>query len=167
MKNKLLAVALMAVFLLTGSQQSGWKVFSSFEGAFSILMPGTFTEEINVINTVAGFIDLHRFSVEQENDVYGVSYSDYPETVVQASTPDVILEGACHGMVAGIGGKLLTESTMSLNGYPGRELIIEVAGGKGIVQARIFLVGHRLYQVMVVTSLEDVKKFLDSFVVFE
>lgn len=97
-----------------------------------------------------------------------VAYFDYPNTVVQDRTPDMILDGARDGAVANAQGKLLRELIISLDGHEGRELHIETAGGKATIKARIFIVGRRLYQEMVLTPKEEtfstnVNKFLDSF----
>jgi len=167
MKTKLLALALLAVFLV-GCHQPGWKEFRSSEGAFSILLPGTPTEQIST----AGPIDFHFFVLEQKDITYMVGYSDYPDTLVQERTPDVMLDGTRDGAVANVQGELLSELIISLNEYPGRELKIESHGGKVTTKTRIFMVGHRLYQVMVATRKEkafseNVKRFLDSFKLLE
>ncbi len=70
-------------FFLTGCQQTPWKKFSSSQGAFSVLMPGTPTEQIRTANTAFGSIDVHMYLLEQTDVAYMVAYSDYPNTVVQ------------------------------------------------------------------------------------
>lgn len=167
MKRKLLLLMLLP-FFLTGCQQTPWEKFSSSQGAFSVLMPGTPTEQIRTANTAFGSIDVHMYLLEQTDVVYMVAYSDYPNTVVQGRTPDMILDGARDGAVANAQGKLLRELIISLDGHEGRELHIETAGGKATIKARIFIVGRRLYQEMVLTPKEEtfstnVNKFLDSF----
>lgn len=170
MKTKLLGLLALAL-LLGGCQGSTWDEFTSSEGAFSILLPGVPTEQTKTVNTAVGPIDAHFFLLERKDVAYMVGYSDYPDTVVQKNNPDAILEAARNGAVANVQGKLLSELMVSLNGYPGRELKIEPAGGKGTIKAKIFMVGNRLYQVMVVTPREkafskNVRKCLDSFKLF-
>ncbi len=118
MKPKLLVLLVLAI-LLIGCQRSTWEEFSSSEGAFSILMPGAPTEHTNTVNTAVGPIDAYFFLLEQKDIAYMVGYSDYPDTVVQKTNPDAILEGARNGAVANVQGKLLKELIISLNGYPG------------------------------------------------
>lgn len=158
------------VFLLAliGCQQVTWEKFSSSEGAFSILMPGTPTQQVRTAKTSSGSIDAYMFLVEYRDVAYMVAYSDYPNPMIQESTPKLILDGARDGAVANVQGKLVRESIISLDKHQGRELQIESPGGKVTVTARIFLVDRRLYQVMVLmhkdkASSEDVNKFLDSF----
>lgn len=158
------------VFLvaLIGCQQTTWEKFSSSEGAFSALMPGTPTQQVRTAKTSSGLVDAYMFLVERRDVAYVVAYSDYPNPMIQAGTPKLILDGARDGAVANVQGKLVRESVISLDGHQGRELQIESPGGKVTVTARLFLVDRRLYQVMVLmhndkASSEDVNKFLDSF----
>jgi hypothetical protein len=160
--------ACVFLLVLIGCQQATWEKFSSSEGAFSVLMPGTPTEQIRTAKTSSGSIDAHMFLVEHSDVAYMVAYSDYPNPIVQEITPKLILDGARDGAVANTQGKLARESIISLDGHQGRELQIEPAGGKVTITGRIFLVDRRLYQMMVLTPqgkdlTENVNKFLDSF----
>lgn len=167
MKRKLLAC--MFLLVLIGCQQAPtWKEFESAQGGFAVLMPGTPTEQRQTAKTASGSIDAHMFVVDHGDVAYMVAYSDYPNTMIQERTPKLILDGARDGAVANAKGRLLNESSVSMNGHPGREVHVEPVGGKVTITARIFLVGRRLYQVMVLmpkekASSKDVNKFLDSF----
>ncbi len=147
-----------------------WQPFTSGAGGFTISMPDEQKSDVLPMNTPVGVIDLHLFTVDLDDSAYIVGYSDYPESLVRNSSADVMLDGARDGAVANVGGKLLNERRLTLQGYPGRELWIEAeAGGQpGLVQARIYLVGRRLYQVLVAGSTtqfseSDAEFFLDSF----
>ena len=90
------------------------------------------------------------FTGEQGNVAYWVSYGDYPGTLVAKISPEAVLDGARHGMVSNINGKLISETIVSLAGYPGRELLIDVMGGNRqeiTIKAHLFLVKNRLYQI--------------------
>ncbi len=167
MKKTCVAAMLLSVSLV-GCQQATWSEYSSPEGEFSVLMPGTPTKQIRSVQTASGPLDAHMFLVEHGGVAYMVAFSDYPTMVIQDRPSQLILDGARDGAVANANGKLLGESMVSLNGHQGRELDIEPMGGKVTIRARIFLVDHRLYQVMVLTPKGkdfsgDVRKFLDSF----
>lgn len=167
MRRKPTAVMFLLVFLV-GCQQATWNEFKSPQGEFSILIPGTPTKQTRSVETPSGPLEAHMFLAEQGDVAYMVAYSDYPTMVIRDRSSKLILDGARDGAVANAHGTLVRESVVSLNGNHGRELEIEPAGGKVTIQARIFLVGHRLYQVMVLTPkgtdfTEDVRKFLDSF----
>lgn len=162
------SVFVFLLVFLVGCQQATWEEFRSSEGKFSVLMPGRPTKQIRSVKTPSGALDAHMFLVEQGNVAYMVAYSDYPAIVIQDRPAKLILDGARSGAVRNAQGKLVGESQISLDGHQGRELDIETTEGKTVIKARIVLVGHRLYQVMVLTrkeqaSSEEVKKFLDSF----
>lgn len=166
--KKVLSVILVFLAVTASCQGTRWEEFSSAEGAFTVLMPGDPEAQVDTVNTAAGRLDLHSFMVEQGDRVYGVSYADYPEVAVEGSDPETMLDGARDGAVANVQGTLLSELIISLEGHPGREIKVEVAGGEYTLQARIFLVDSRLYQILVGTPIDDafstdVDRFLDSF----
>jgi hypothetical protein len=171
MRIRWLAVVLL-IALLTGCQQVTWKEFSSSEGRFSVLMPGTPSEKTSKVNTEVGPVDMFSFRVTQEDSGYDVNYNDYPDAVVEASDAGSMLDGARDGIVSSLQGKLLTEFIISLDGYPGRDIRVEGPDGEHTVRTRLYLVDNRLYQLTVVTPKEDsfskdVAKFLDSFELLE
>lgn len=153
-------------------EESSWEEYASTEGRFSVLLPGNPSEKVETMNTAAGPIDLHLFSVHGNDFEYSLAYNDYPDSLIQDVGPDAMLDRVRDGFVAGVKGKLLSELIISLDEYPGRELKIEITGGTGTVRSRIFMVRHRLYQVMVgmpteKAFLENVDKFLVSFRLLE
>jgi len=155
-------------------QGTTWEKFTSTEGAFSVLMPDTPTKQKQTANTQWGPIDVYSFIVEREDGVYMVSYSDYPQSVVQQIDPEVILDSARDRGVANVQGTLISELSISLEEYPGRELRIKspTLVGEIILYNRIFLVDNRLYQITVVTPKEesfseDIRKFFDSFALLD
>jgi hypothetical protein len=130
-------------------------------------MPGTPSYEKTNTSTAVGAIDMHMFSLNIKQDAaYMIMYSDYPEIVTRAN-PESLLDGGRNGALANTKGKLIGEQSMSLDGFPGREIVIEVPG-KGIMKLRAFLVRQRLFQVLAVGTKEkieheDTAKYLTSF----
>jgi hypothetical protein len=79
-----------------------------------------------------------------------------------------LLEDATGRGVAGVGGEVLEFQEIEQDGYPGRELRLEVADGDGQIHARFFLVDDRLYQISAIVATRIVdeevnQRFLDSF----
>lgn len=183
MKNKVSLLALVSVILLSGCGQSKkseplsagegrgttqkantWRTFSSPEGRFSVLMPGTPLAHKQNVQTPVGALALNIFLVERGNKSYGVSYSDYPKDLVENGSSDSILSGAQAGSVANVKGRVVAEKKIALGQHPGREY--QLSTPQGGYRARIYLVGERLYQNIVmgpVTPSEDADKFFDSF----
>lgn len=146
---------------------SAWQEFSHAAGKFTVLMPAAPKEQQQAVQTVAGPIAMHMFFYEFKGgqSMYGVIYSDYPASVANAD-PQKVLDGGRDGAVAEMKGRLLQEQNITIQGHPGRELHIEIP--QGMVKARIYLVGVRLYQILSVStkemiSPEDTEKFFSSF----
>jgi hypothetical protein len=167
MKTKLLTLAVLAL-MAVACQRFKWKEFTSTAGAFSVLLPGTPTEQTQRLNTQVGTIDVHLFILEQDNAQYLVAYNDYPDAMAQSANADKVLDGAREGVVANVRGRLVSEQRISLAAHPGRELHIKVPEGLQAMRTRLFLVKQRLYQVGVLTAdgetdTKDVNKYLESF----
>jgi hypothetical protein len=111
------------------------------------------------------------FATETRNGANMVGVADLP---IDADEPAALteqrLDGARDGAIGKVRGKLLKNQPIIMAGkYPGREFTASLSEpANGLVRARIWLVGKRLYQVMVIgtdtyagsTSSTD---FLDSF----
>jgi len=167
---------LMAAALLVGcgGGEDAWKEFRSEAGGFSILMPGTPTEETQTQATELGDIDIHMFSYEAKYVAYMVGYNLLPQAIVALSAPDALLDGACEGQSSSVGGVELSRKEIALDGYPGREMEIQAEdeGQVRTLHTRIYLVKDKLYQILVVgdedqRGAEDTLKFLDSFKLLE
>lgn len=161
-------VILFLLIVIAGCQRSTWRELNSFEGGFSILMPGKPSKQTLKMNSAIGLIDFHLLTLEQEDVVYMVGYSDYPDTLVQRSTQDSLLDIACYGAIVNLKGNLVSRRVISIEEYPGREMKIEQADGETVYLTRLFLVRKRLYQITVLTLIrkeisEDDIKFLESF----
>ncbi|HAA31297.1 MAG TPA: hypothetical protein DCE56_30785 [Cyanobacteria bacterium UBA8553] len=156
--------------------QSIWKPFSSTQGRFTVLMPGTPRHLTLSVNTQdAGIVNLNMFLVErnQESVIYGVGYNDYPISYIQQLNQKKLIEHALDlgrdAAIRGSQGSLQSERRISLGGYPGREIRYTRPGGK-ITITRMYLVKQRLYQVTVETTQQkqrylskSIEGFLNSF----
>jgi len=169
-----LLLLLTVGILLAGCGGTTWSEFSSADGAFSVLMPGTPTEQTQTQDTDLGPIDVHMFTIEQGEVAYLVGYNVFPAAVIEAATPAAILDGARDGQVETVKGTLLSEKEITLGAYPGRDLEIQVEGSDGAssLRSRLFMVGDRLYQLVVAgpkgqSTSPNTIKFLDSFKLVE
>jgi len=152
--------------LVLGANVDDWKPLTEKEGGFSILFPGTPTENKQETKTPAGTVAVTFFVLEKEGITYVASYSVFPKESVKARSEEKRLDNARDGAVASAKGKLENQRSIKIGKYPGRELMIQ--GEKNFVRSRIFAVENRLYQTMVVGSKQQVSgsqadHFLDSF----
>jgi hypothetical protein len=165
----LLVSVLLGIMLLAScTPKANWQEFTGPEGDFTILLPGIPKEEVQVVNSEAGDITVHLFNVPLGSFAYVVAYSDYPADLVANMGAEKLLDGARDGAVSNTRGKLLDESPVEIDGFPGRFLKVLSPDGTGLAQARMFLVGNRLYQIFVASpksdqDSEDIQKYLDSF----
>jgi hypothetical protein len=150
-----------------GFAQGGWKQFSSKEGRFSVQLPGDPKQGKQSIDTQAGKIDMHLFTYEVSKEVaYIVIFNDYPAAIVEKANKNKMLDGARDGAVKKVKGTLRGEKKLTMNGSPGREVVVDTP--QLSFRNKMFMVKNRLYQVMAVTpkgkdSTADVMKFLNSF----
>lgn len=149
--------------------------FTSETGGFAISTPVTLSEASQSVETQVGNIDIYTFTAEEPEAAYVVAYSDYPSEIVAQSDPTAMLDGSRDGAVNNVGGTLISENPVELAGNPGRALVIDTqteTGAAATVNARLYLVDNRLYQVLVVVPKDqegkvDVQGFLDSFTLSE
>jgi hypothetical protein len=145
--------------------------FKSALGRFSVMTPAELKETTQTVETPGGNLKLHIFVGQEGRTGYFVSYNDHPPELVKRASPENMLDGARDGAVGNIQGNLASESKITLEGYPGREIVIDgtAEDGRGLtIRGRLFLVKNRLYQVMAVTprgqaNTKEIDDFLQSF----
>jgi hypothetical protein len=112
------------------------------------------------------------YSVEQPKGVLRVTITKLP--IPDDDPPERVpeyLNLAKDDLIRASHGQVIFDKSVALAGkYPGREFAARLGGSEpGILHARIYLVGKRLYQVMVVGTEEfanaEAAAFLDSFMV--
>jgi len=158
--SRFLSIFLAFSFFLSACKPAlKMQEFKSGPGGFSVQVPPDVeftetTQEIDSGNPDVGILSLHNYfmSITGE-DVYQIFYYDYP--VELASNPDVsedLLNGARDGWLNTVNGLLIEQETeLSLGNFPGREMVVEASidNQDMKIKARYFLVGNRIYQIMV------------------
>jgi len=165
-----LAALLVCTLAAVAAPKDKGVVFTSKAGKFTITFPEKPKETTKKVATAAGNLDNHLFYVEKgANSVYLLSYSDYPKGSVTANNKDKILDGCRDGVTNNLRGKRLSEKklTVGADKHPGRDILVELPN-KNLYRTRLYLVGERLFQIVVLGPSEFVKdkqvdSFLDSF----
>jgi hypothetical protein len=155
--------------LIPGAALTGeLKEFASAEGKFKILLPGK-PEEGTV---KAGKTLVKTFTLKTDEGTYRIAYAevklppDEPEEKTQQR-----LDGVLASMVKDAKAKATKQGRIKLaDKHLGRLIEAEQTDGKGLMRGRIYLVGGRLYQIMLVgapalVSSDQTSKFLNSFAV--
>jgi hypothetical protein len=149
--------------LLNQSGESGpyhWKTVTSQDGRFTALFPGE--PQPRTRNTL--LFKLHALAFKRGKVEYLVAYMDYPPKLHVLPTKQAY-DGA-RDAALGKDGRLLGEKSMTIEGFPGREIRVEKKSEFNV--ARYFLDGNRMYQVIVTVPMPEqtstnIPFFLDSF----
>lgn len=122
------------------------KLVEAPEG-FSVTMPGEPQVQRNKVTIPAGDVTTAAYTSNVDNVIYSVSIADYPEKLVAARPPEAFLNEGRDGLVNQLKGTLKDEQAITIDGYPGKSYT--VSSDNGEVRARNFLVGPRLYTLLV------------------
>lgn len=159
---------------------SGWHEFTSEAGNFSVLFPVEPQEQVQAAPNAVVETEVHLFMADMGAAAYLVAYNDLPAAVTPDGVGNEIIEASFDSLretfLAGFDGSATGEETISLAGYPGRQINFNVSdqvlpgGGYGIVQ--VYAVDTRLYQVAALgtpdaLSNDDIEAFLSSFALIE
>jgi hypothetical protein len=106
---------------------------------------------------------------QDDNVVYSTIKSDYPEEqFIDADDKynTTVLDGAVKGAVSNVNGTLIFDKKITFNGYPGRDVKIEIQGG--FIYIRVVLVTNSMYISQVICTPENdnnskIERFLDGF----
>jgi hypothetical protein len=168
-------IATLLLFLSTTSFVGAfdWYLFESSD--FSVEFPHEPTTTAQLVNTAIGEmtmkITMYDASKDgDENLVYGLVTSEYPDSLIKSSTKETIDElfrRSIDGAVTNVKGTLLTEKKIELDGFPGRETRADFQNGLAIIKMRMYLVKNKMFlmQTITETSKENNSnslKFLNS-----
>lgn len=127
-----------------------WKEYISKEGGFRVLLPGIPTEVSQAIESKVGSpIVAHVISLTTKTAEYAVTFTSFDRDFENMQPSKVTLDGLRDRMLIKESGKLASEENVSIEGHPGRSVVIEVVDG--IFRDRWFLVHDRLYAVSIFT----------------
>jgi len=109
-----------------------------------------------------GSLVAHILALDTPLESYGVTYVEFPDRLDDEAKYKGILDGTRDKELVKVRGRLVKETDISIDSYPGRELTIEVANGFWV--DRIYLVRKRLYAVSAFTSKAgaDAKEITES-----
>ncbi len=171
------AAAVAGLLVLAGCQQNTqsqaaveWQEFAPAGRGFSVLLPGTPTEENTTQASVFGVIDTALFKLEPEGKklAYGIRYDNYPPQVVALLGDASTFILARHKRLEiEVEGKTIDEEDVFVDDYAGKQVTLELSDGKlGIY--RLFVIDEEMYQLSVKAAPEDasaqeITRFLDSF----
>lgn len=159
--------------------QNKWIDYTDLNGRFKINSPGNFDEKIDSVETEIGQLVYHTFffqdNVERtDNDVFMVSYCDYPQEIIFADSTGLAVEffqSTMESAAESVGGEILYSADINLEDNPGKFWRIDYLDGAGTIKTKAYLVKNRYYAVQVITfnnKKENTSsdRFFDSFSIF-
>ncbi len=171
------AVAVAWLLMLAGCEQNTqsqaaveWQEFAPGGRGFSVLLPGTPSEESSSEASAFGVIDTAFFKLEPEGEklAYGVRYDNYPPSVLALLGDASTLIYARHKRLEKlVEGETIHEEDVFVGDHAGKQVTLELSDGKlGIY--RIFLIDQEMYELSVTAapedaSAEEITRFLESF----
>jgi hypothetical protein len=155
-----------------GAAIGDFKTFTSKAGRFTAEFPGDPPPSDQVTNTKAGNATTHYFIVPVGATAgYAIAYTDVPgspsEAQIKKFNIGKMLDSARDGIARGKQARIVNESTVMLDNWPGRDLEL-VGTGSEDFRWRCYQVKTRLYQMTVgwqkghEPPKEIVDKFLNS-----
>jgi hypothetical protein len=162
-------VELIPLVLLLVGDVDQLKEIKLENGKVQVLLPAT--PEVMTQKLPNG-VPLKMYLARTANALCIVATMDLPDAAGETEEKlQERLDAARDLAVQNAKGKLLKETRIKLaNKHPGREELIELPTGQGVVRQRIYVAEGRLLQLMVIGSPEVVQaalasKFLDSLAV--
>ena len=166
MQLLLISLLSLTTVFVNPPQQPAWSAYSSAEGKFSAAMPDEPRTSMIVTETAEGPLYTHTVSAtDKDLNEYMVSWTMYDKNVEYKGTAK-IFDRVRDALIWSKGGKLVSESAISMIGRRGRAITFTDSDGR-VVKARFYFVGNRFYQVMAESRGKqdsgDSDKFLESF----
>jgi hypothetical protein len=132
------------------------------------MMPQKPVSQASTVETAQGRFEQHIFIASHGPLICMAAYSDLPDRSMVSNNIDAFFDGVGEQFIKLAGGKLASQTSLTLDGHHGRELKVQVFRGE--LRIRMFLVGARLYLMSLSkydTSLdsetETLNKFFGSF----
>lgn len=165
-RTRTLLVFFVSLTLLAGgiAGAQDWQTFKYPADGFSAAFPSEPQQGSHAVDTPSGTVELRSYSLELDQIALFVGVCDYGAKA-EGSDVDAMLEDAKNGALQNSSSHLIRESKVALGPHRGLEYESEADGTH--YRARIFIVGTKLYQALVVypaaSPYEDAGRFLDSF----
>lgn len=134
------------------------KELATLDGHFSIVLPDTFSDpelSSQTIPSDAGDLLLKMYTTSsQDNQVFVISYNDYPDSLVVASNIPKMLDAVRDGALKNMNAKMEKQMDLTFSKSPARTVnfISTIEGVISYGRIDIMLVAPRLYQIIYITA---------------
>lgn len=132
--------------------ERAWKPFESIDGGFTIAFPGKPTSHSQTVEANVGPLVNRIHGLDIGVAVFAVTFTDIP-LPAPSNDRELInhaLDAGRDRALARTGGKLISESPLTLDGYIGRYVLYSEPDS--LTHTQSYFVGKRLYQIIVVSE---------------
>jgi hypothetical protein len=149
-------------------RQSSKEEYSPKGGDFTIVFPAKPKESNQIAKSPIGDVKVYTATyATSDGDIFMVSYSDLGEEATKPNNLKSLFDGVRAG-AKGQDGEVLDDDPIKFDSTELHGRSLELEKGKQRVKLRAIVRGQRLYQIVVVGSLnftrsKEAVKFLDSF----
>jgi hypothetical protein len=142
-------LAASVVLLVAGCGGVHWQEYTSADGGFSVVMPGTPKKESHTVETPQGPITFNATVVELPHGAFVASWADLPPKI------PMDLDKSVRQIAARYKGEVKEVRDDQFEGSPGKAFVLKTERPSGGAEGRIYQVKNRLYLLLAVGS--DVK----------
>lgn len=159
-----LALVLLIACATARAQSGTWKTYSYPADGFSISAPAEPQLTQQDVPTEAGNFTVHMYIVALENAQLVAAMNDYG-SAMNGKDSQAIVDGAMNGAINNVKAHLIQSSKIAIGNHPGNSY--EAENDQFHFSGRIYIAGSVLYQMMVVTPINqkyaDTERFFASF----
>lgn len=149
-----------------------WIDVQDLDGRFRIQLPAAWQHQIDTVPTAVGTLAYHTFFLKvpsdtAENEVYMLSYVDYPEGSLHHDSTELVtelLDASLDAAKERMQGDILFSTDKALQYYPGRYWRIDYLQGQASVRTHAFVANNRYYALQTISrSARGINKSTDRF----
>ncbi|HEX5150083.1 MAG TPA: hypothetical protein VFW07_01475 [Parafilimonas sp.] len=170
-----LGMLLLTTLTMSFTDPGDWILFTTKDCKISF--PKKPSEQSQILNTAIGQLQLNIYSYEaddnekDDNLVYMLMETAYPDSVINSDKKEMLenfFRKSIDGAVNNVHGKLLTESIIQYEDFPGREVRVDFRDGLAVIKMRFYLVKNKMFVIQTITDTKNdfnksIDKFMDSF----
>ena len=134
--------------------RASWTEFVAPDRRFSLLMPGQPASQTVTFETRAGRMTHRSYFATAGGITCIIDFADMQKGSYSPEEARVLFDDARRQFIKDTRGKLIGERPISLDGYQGREIKIQMPGAEAV--ARFYLADYRFYQ-LAITTLDSIK----------
>lgn len=178
---KFLLVAIVAQIVLVAAGNAQKKPFVLETEDFKITFKSEAEKSVENVDTEAGPLSMNMHILESNNEadsvyVFMIMNTFYPKEQIHSDKKEMLaqfFDNAINGGVKNVNGKIISTKSLSNNGFPGKEAVVEFALDEATmanIRMIIYLVENQMIMLQTVSTAEatnskEITDFLASFTI--